>query len=163
MRYPSARHALMFLMIVLVTIAIDLLTKIWALSYLFPTGRVIIVTPFLNFAPVWNPGISFGLFADHTEIVSVMIPLLAVFISLWLFFSLAQISFAQRIGAGFIAGGALGNVIDRIRFGQVVDFIDLHWQNYHWPAFNIADSALFIGVILWLYGIIYASEVSKSV
>jgi len=67
---------------------------------------------------------------------------------------LSRLSTSQQIGAGFIAGGALGNVIDRLRFGRVVDFLDVHLAGYHWPAFNLADAAIFIGVMLWLYGMI---------
>ena len=57
----------------------------------------------------------------------------------------------QNIGFAMIAGGALGNMIDRLRIGMVVDFLDFHWQGVHWPAFNIADSAIFIGVFLVIW------------
>ena len=57
----------------------------------------------------------------------------------------------QQISAGLISGGATGNVIDRFKFGSVVDFIDFHINNWHWPAFNFADSAIFTGAILWIY------------
>ena len=56
----------------------------------------------------------------------------------------------QNMGFAMIAGGALGNMIDRLRIGMVVDFLDFHWQGMHWPAFNLADSAIFIGVALVL-------------
>lgn len=57
----------------------------------------------------------------------------------------------QNVGFAMIAGGALGNMLDRLRIGMVVDFLDFHWQDMHWPAFNLADSAIFIGVVLVLW------------
>jgi signal peptidase II len=91
--------------------------------------------------------------ADFPQVTGYAIPAFAVLVVIWLYFQLDQLSGIQRLGAGLIAGGALGNVIDRLRFDKVVDFIDVHLLGYHWPAFNIADSAIFIGVVAWLYGI----------
>ena len=87
-----------------------------------------------------------------------MIPVFAVLVVIWLYLQLSQLGIVQRVGAGLIAGGALGNVIDRLRFDRVIDFIDIHLLGYHWPAFNIADSAIFIGVVAWLYGIMSAPK-----
>ena len=62
------------------------------------------------------------------------------------------------MGAAFIAGGALGNVLDRLVYGRVVDFLDFHVGVWHWPAFNLADSALFIGVLLWFRGMMQSNK-----
>jgi len=115
--------------------------------------RKISITPFLSLSGIWNPGISFGMLADFPQVTGYGIPAFAVLVVIWLYFQLDQLSAIQRLGAGLIAGGALGNVVDRLRFDKVVDFIDVHLLGYHWPAFNIADSAIFIGVVAWLYGI----------
>ena len=142
-----------FVLLLLAVLSADQLSKSWALSALFTNGNQIVAAPFLNFTPVWNPGISFGMLADFPQVTGYAIPAFAVLVVIWLYFQLDQLSGIQRLGAGLIAGGALGNVIDRLRFDKVVDFIDIHLFGYHWPVFNIADSAIFIGVVAWLYGI----------
>ena len=142
-----------FVLLLLTVLSADQLSKSWALSALFANGNQIVAAPFLNFTPVWNPGISFGMLADFPQVTGYAIPAFAVLVVIWLYFQLDQLSGIQRLGAGLIAGGALGNVIDRLRFDKVVAFIDVHLLGYHWPAFNIADSAIFIGVVAWLYGI----------
>ena len=98
----------------------DLVTKQIMLALVFDPPRRIEVTPFLNFVPVWNPGVSFGILAD--------------------------------------AGGAIGNAIDRIRFGKVVDFIDVYVQTWHWPAFNIADAAITLGAGCWIASLLLERE-----
>ena len=142
-----------FVLLLLAVLCADQTSKSWALLALFANGNQIVAAPFLNFTPVWNPGISFGMLADFPQVTGYAIPAFAVLVVIWLYFQLDQLSGIQRLGAGLIAGGALGNVIDRLRFDKVVDFIDVHLLGYHWPAFNIADSAIFIGVVAWLYGI----------
>ena len=87
-----------------------------------------------------------------------IIPALALFVVLWLFFTLYELNFLQRCAAGLIAGGAMGNVIDRIRFERVVDFVVVHIGDYHWPAFNLADSAIFLGVVFWMYAAIFMAQ-----
>ena len=96
--------------------------------------------------------------ADFPTVTGLAIPVFAVLVVIWLYLQLGQLGMVQRLGAGLIAGGALGNVIDRLRFDRVIDFIDIHLLGYHWPAFNIADSAIFIGVVAWLYGIMSAPK-----
>ena len=150
---PRLLYSRNFVFLLLAVLTSDQLSKSWALSALFANGNQIVVTPFLNFTPVWNPGISFGMLADFPQVTGYAIPAFAVLVVIWLYFQLDQLIVIQRLGAGLIAGGALGNVIDRLRFNKVVDFIDFHLLGYHWPAFNIADSAIFIGVVAWLYGI----------
>jgi signal peptidase II len=68
----------------------------------------------------------------------------------------------QRLAAPLIAGGAIGNAIDRLRFGKVVDFIDVHYAGGHWPAFNLADAAITIGALLWGYSILREQETSRK-
>lgn len=140
------------LLIILFTLLCDQALKWWILEGLNLDNRhPIIVTPFFNLTMVWNRGISFGFFADKGEegiwalcglalaIVAGMLVWMARTKDRWLI--LAQ---------GLIMGGALGNVLDRVRFGAVADFFDFHLMGYHWPAFNIADSAIFLGVVLLL-------------
>ena len=155
---PSLALSWRFVLLLVAVLGADQLTKSWALSALFVPGQQIIVTPFFNFTPVWNSGISFGLLADFPTATGLVIPVFAVLVVIWLYLQLSQLGIVQRVGAGLIAGGALGNVIDRLRFDRVIAFIDIHLLGYHWPAFNIADSAIFIGVVAWLYGIMSAPK-----
>ncbi|MDX1974601.1 MAG: signal peptidase II [Rickettsiales bacterium] len=144
----SIRSVVAGLGISLVVVAIDMLTKQWALDYFYSSEQgVVAVTPFLNWVLVWNRGVSFGLFASHNQ------PLILIGVSLFIIaivfrWLMEAQSLWLAVALGAIIGGAVGNVIDRVRYGAVVDFIDVYWQGYHWPAFNIADSAIFIGVVV---------------
>jgi len=158
MRWPVTSHIIWFLAVSSTIILFDQLSKNWMLELIFAPARQIVLTPFLNLTPVWNSGISFGLFQDNPMVGRLMIPLLAVLVVLWLFFSLYELSRLQRFAAGLIAGGAIGNVIDRIRFERVVDFLDFHVGTYHWPAFNLADSAIFMGVVFWIFAAIVTAQ-----
>jgi len=154
--FPGFAHSRSFAGLILSVLICDQASKEWALANLFAPSRQITVLPFFDLTPVWNPGISFGLFAEIPAVMSTAIPVFATLVVIWLYFQLPSLTAIQRVGAGLISGGALGNVIDRLRFGRVVDFIDVHLFSYHWPAFNIADSAIFVGVVAWLYGIMSA-------
>lgn len=109
------------------------------------------VTDFFNIVFTWNPGTAFSLFRGLGE----MSPLVMVFftgmiiggILYYMFYRAARF---ERIPLALIAGGALGNLIDRIRFGAVIDFLDFHLGGYHWPAFNFADICICVGVGLYV-------------
>lgn len=112
---------------------------------------VIEVAPFFNLVQVWNTGVSFGLFQEDSALRSWILIGVAAAVLVWLLLWLrrAQTSLVA-VALGAIIGGAIGNIIDRIRFGAVFDFIDLHALGWHWPAFNLADSAIVAGVGLLL-------------
>lgn len=115
----------------------------------FVTGQAgeIVVTSFFNLILVWNRGVSFGMLAEHDQPIALaaMSGVISLILLIWLVRS-PSLFVACALGA--VIGGALGNSLDRIRLGAVVDFADFHIAGYHWPAFNIADSAIFIGVVL---------------
>lgn len=108
------------------------------------------ITSFFNLVHVWNSGVSFGMFHDAKYgkiIFSVVVLIITVVMLVWLYRNeKPYISWA----VAFIIGGALGNLFDRIKYGAVADFLDFHLATYHWPAFNIADSFVFIGVAMLL-------------
>ena len=158
MRWPSLRHIFWFFGVSVTVILSDLITKNWMLELIFSPPRQITLTPFMNLTPVWNSGISFGLFQNNPLVGKFFIPVLALLVVVWLFISLHELSRLQRFAAALIAGGAIGNVIDRLRFERVVDFLDLHLGGYHWPAFNLADSAIFMGVVFWIYAVIVTAQ-----
>lgn len=109
------------------------------------------VTSFFNLAYVWNYGVSFGMFNDikNSQIVFCLLQSsIAVILAFWLFNNKKMhVTYAL----GFIIGGALGNSIDRAKNGAVADFLDFHIASYHWPAFNLADSFVFIGVMILVF------------
>ena len=133
-----------------ITVA-DQATKAWALNGWFFPPQTIEVTSFFNLVAVWNSGVSFGLLANHSEAMPYILTGFAIVVSLGLTVWLLRVqSRLLEVGLGLVIGGAFGNVIDRLRFQAVVDFIDLHAAGYHWPAFNVADAAVTIGVSLLL-------------
>ncbi len=122
----------------------------WYMLAILEIDRIppITVTPFFNLVMVWNRGISFGMFqnGEHSPLIfSIIAILVSIGFAWWLRYT-DRLLPALAIGA--IIGGALGNTIDRLRFGAVADFFDVHVAGYHWPAFNIADSAVVIGAIM---------------
>lgn len=105
------------------------------------------VMPSFNWIMVWNPGVSFGMFQGHATIwplVVITVAISAVFM-VWLLKSNSKF---ESAALAMVIGGALGNLVDRFRFGAVADFIDLYIGDWHFPAFNLADSAITIGVAM---------------
>ncbi|GAV34425.1 lipoprotein signal peptidase [Roseomonas sp. TAS13] len=131
--------------------ALDQATKWWVLAHLMDPPRVIPITPFFNLVLGWNRGVSFGLLsADHPATPWLLSSLaLAVVVGLVVWTTRDRRP-GMAASVGFIVGGALGNVVDRLRHGAVTDFLDFHVAGYHWPAFNLADTAIFVGVALLL-------------
>ena len=138
------------LVIAALVVALDQASKWWLLDLMGWDPRMVEVAPFFNLVLGLNRGVSFGMF-DSAEAGPWPFLLLAAAITVALLLWLAKAG--QRWTAtalGMIIGGAVGNAIDRVRFGGVVDFLDFHAFGRHWPAFNVADSAICIGVIMIL-------------
>ena len=149
---PLGRRMLRLgLLFSLALVAADQLTKWLVMAYVLVDDRTVVLASWLNFVVVWNRGVSFGLFshdwAGAPWVLSAIAVAIVALLCVWL-------SRARRVltalALGAIIGGAFGNVIDRARFGAVYDFVDLHYAGWHWPAFNLADSAITLGVIALL-------------
>lgn len=153
---------LRFFVILSLVLASDQVTKQIMLELIFFPPRWIEVAAILNFVPVWNRGMSFGILADGGALVPIALTSLAIVVSAWLFFKAPAFGSAQRLASALIAGGAIGNAIDRLRFGKVVDFIDVHYAGMHWPVFNLADAAITVGAVFWCYSILWAQEISQK-
>ena len=146
------------LLIFLFFIFFDYVSKLWAIENLFRQYRSIELTSFLSMTPVWNSGISFGFFQDSGEIGRYGFTIFAFLVSIWLIYSSFKLPRYSSLGFILIASGAIGNAIDRIIYGKVVDFIDFHIENLHWPAFNLADTIIFVGAMLFLYNQFFTIE-----
>ncbi len=132
-------------------VVLDQATKVWALATVFDPPRRIEILPMLDLVPVWNRGVSFGLLSSASQWGPWLLSGFALVVCGFLLAWLARARAWPLVwGLGAVIGGAIGNVIDRVRFGAVVDFIDVHYGAWHWPAFNIADSAITLGVCLLL-------------
>lgn len=132
---------------------LDQASKYWIMSAL-SFGETVPVTGFFDLVLVFNPGAAFSFLAHHSGWQRWFFIVLAVAICSWLFTLLRHHQDETLLPAAFslIIGGAIGNVIDRFVFGAVVDFLYFHVGRYGWPAFNLADSAITLGVILMLIG-----------
>lgn len=130
-------------------IVLDQISKWWILTDVMNPPRVIEVLPFANVVLVWNRGVSFGLFNTASDygpwILSGLAIAISIVLLIWLWRGTERI---VGLGIGLILGGAIGNVVDRLIHGAVVDFVDLHAGGAHWPAFNVADSAITVGAVL---------------
>ena len=146
------------LLIFIIFIYFDYVSKLWAIENLFIKYQSIELTSFLSMTPVWNSGISFGFFQDSGEIGRYGFTIFAILVSIWLIFSSFKLPRYSSLGFVLIASGAIGNAIDRIIYGKVVDFIDFHIYDLHWPAFNLADTIIFIGAFLFLYNQFFTVE-----
>ena len=141
------------LAVAIVVLLLDQLSKWSALSNL-KLGIPEEVFPFMNWLLLLNPGAAFSFLAQSSGWQRWFFTILGLAASLYILWLLRknQTDKLLSFALSFILGGALGNVLDRIMFGAVVDFIDLHYGNWHWPAFNIADSAICIGAALIVLG-----------
>jgi len=129
----------------LLVIALDQITKSLALNYINPFDSIKIL-PFLYLVIVTNKGAAFGMFKNIGSSFFMAISMAAIIFVIFLLIKTKK----DYVGLSLILGGATGNLIDRILYGRVIDFIDLSIGNYHWPAFNVADSCLTVGVTLIL-------------
>ncbi len=145
-------HKLRWLVLIVLILAADQATKLWVLAALQPY-EVIPVLPSLNLTLVFNEGAAFSFLADAGGWQRWFFVALALVVSGVLLVWLWRLKPEDRLtaaGLSLVAGGAIGNLIDRIAYGHVVDFVDVYWRAWHWPAFNVADSAITVGVGLLL-------------
>ena len=137
-----------FVLAVAVVVA-DQVTKAMVLAR-FSAGEGVVVTSYFNLVLVYNKGAAFSFLSDapgwQTPLL-VAFAVVAIAVVAYLLWRSPD-RFVLSAGLAGILGGALGNVIDRLRFGQVVDFLDFHAGGWHWPAFNVADSAITVGAVL---------------
>ena len=133
--------------LMLLVLGLDQASKWWIVSKIMVPPREIALTPFFNIVMVWNRGITFGLFGGAPEAGRwILVGLSLVIVAVLAFWMVRTARSWVAIALGSVIGGAIGNIIDRLHYGAVADFLDFHYAGWHWPAFNIADSAIVIGV-----------------
>jgi len=159
---PLKSHHKVFLVIATGVLVLDQVSKAAVSAALKMFEIRPIVHGLLNLTRVHNTGAAFGLLAGQPSILRTLfflgVSLLAMGVVLWMIFRLPPDQKVELVALSLIFGGALGNVIDRARLGEVIDFIDIYYRTYHWPAFNVADSAITIGVILLVYRLVFVKE-----
>ena len=147
-----------------VTLLADQVSKHFLLDWLLHRGPSVEIVPgFFNLVIVWNRGVSFGMFGGDAAVPPWVLAGLAAAIVLGLGVWMRRTDRALvAAGVGLVIGGAIGNVIDRARYGAVFDFADFHVGDWHWPAFNVADSAIVLGVAALLADSLFAPDPSRS-
>ena len=139
------------LWLALFCLILDQSTKLLALAFLTNSKTIVVIPGFFDLYLAWNRGVSFSLFSSNSEIMPWVLSFIAIVIIFGLLWWLTKVNnLIMGCGIGLILGGAIGNLIDRLRFGAVVDFLDFYLAGYHWPTFNIADCAVTVGVGLIL-------------
>ncbi|RJP95210.1 MAG: signal peptidase II [Desulfobacteraceae bacterium] len=140
-------------------VALDQLTKWLVIRHLPFYSEKTIIPGFLNLIHIHNPGGAFGIFAKNQgtlqSLMFIGIALVAMILILYLYKKTPAEYPLLSMGLALIFGGAFGNLIDRLRIGKVIDFIDVHIRTLHWPAFNVADSAITVGMLIFAFYILF--------
>ena len=145
----TSKKNLCSLVIVIIAFLLDRITKIKIISYQ-SSNNEIYVNDYLNLELVWNTGIGFGLFNMEANFLYHLISLLILIIIFFVIFIIIKSSNIEKFFYSMILGGAFGNFYDRVSYYAVPDFIDIHYNNFHWFTFNIADIFITLGIILIL-------------
>lgn len=151
---PAFSNRILFV-VASAVVVVDQASKALVLYLLAPGEIVPLISGLFNLTLTFNKGIAFGMLADFPDFWRQTLISLATVIALATIIYFLRKQYRNdsiaRIALAMIIGGAVGNMIDRFRLGQVVDFIDVYWSTHHWPAFNVADSAVCVGVFILLF------------
>ena len=160
-----ALHIRRLITIVTTTILLDQTTKYFVMKRMSVGESIPLIDGLLNLTFVFNPGAAFGFLSSASEKFRVpfffLISVVAIGVVLVIYFKGARENILLQVGLSLVLGGAVGNLIDRIFFKKVIDFIDLYYKQFHWPAFNIADSAITIGVFILIVDMVLAGRKEK--
>jgi signal peptidase II len=157
MSTASPTRDMRWLMIVIaaMVVLLDRITKLWIVAHIQPGHAIVIIPRVFRLTHVVNTGAAFSMFdgsTSQTLVRNVLIgfSIIAVLVVLTLIWKMGRGITLTSLALALILGGALGNLYDRVRFSYVVDFLEVHIVHYHWPDFNVADSAIVVGACLLL-------------
>ncbi|NOY52548.1 MAG: signal peptidase II [Deltaproteobacteria bacterium] len=154
------------LLIAPLTVLVDQTSKHLVMTGMRLGQSIPLLKGYLRLTYIRNPGAAFGFLSTSSEAFRVPfflgISFLAITVVLIFYLRSAQGNTLLQVGLSLVLGGAVGNLIDRFRFHEVVDFIDLYFRQYHWPAFNVADSAISVGVTILLIDAVLTGRMEKQ-
>ena len=143
------------------------MTKFWVTLHIPRHYSISVVEGFFNLTHIRNPGVAFGLFARHESeykvLFLVVVTIIAIIAILSIFHQSPDNKRAVRVGLILIFSGAVGNLIDRILYGEVIDFLDIFYEGFHWPAFNVADACITTGVSFMIYDLFFGYPENKGI
>ncbi|MGQ0696054.1 MAG: signal peptidase II [Nitrospiraceae bacterium] len=145
-----------------VVILVDQVTKLYIMQTMRPHESIPIVANLFSLTYIRNPGAAFGLLAGSSNGFRMVFFGLTSIFALGLLGTLlvrmSEREWVGRLSVSGILGGAIGNLIDRLRYGEVIDFLDVYVEHYHWPAFNVADSAITVGVVFLIVHFVFEKK-----
>ena len=148
-----------FILVAALVVILDQLSKLWVLMKMPLHESITIIPGFFSLTHVHNPGGAFGFLAQNAALwrhwLFLGAAVLALGMIIYFHHQTPRSHSYLALGLSLIFGGAIGNLIDRVRFGEVVDFLDFYILNHHWPTFNVADSGVTVGVIIFLAHIVF--------
>lgn len=162
-----SRKLVFFLSALFISLPLDWITKQWVISKIHYGDRIEVIPGFFDLTHVRNPGGAFSFFADgpfeQRMLFFVGTTCIAIVLLLLFYRRLPPDDRISALALGIILGGAIGNLIDRITLGEVIDFLDVHlWGGYTWPTFNIADSSIVVGVAFLIAQVFLEEELEPS-
>jgi len=141
------KNNLICLLIVILIFSLDRISKIKIIDYQLD-NNLIYVNNFINFDLVWNTGVGFGFFSSNSNLIYNSTTAIIGIVIIFIIYLLIKSIFIDKIFFSLVLGGAIGNFYDRLTYYAVPDFIDIHYKNFHWFTFNMADIFITIGIIM---------------
>jgi len=156
---PNSFDRLWYLIITAIVIMVDQMTKYWVAAALQDGGDIVLIRGLLNFSYTENPGIAFGMLNNgNVKWLLVSVSIVAIAVVVFYLMKTDGYNKLLLIALALLAGGISGNLIDRIRMGRVIDFIEIYYRTNHFPVFNIADTAITIGALLLAYDLFFPRQ-----
>lgn len=145
-------------------VLIDQLVKTYVDNEMRLYQSIELLENFFHITYIRNKGAAFGMLSGADESIRIpfflIVSIIAIALIFYTLYSYHEESKLFPLSLAMILGGAIGNMIDRLRFGEVIDFLDVHWYDHHWPAFNVADAAICVGVALLIINMLFEKEKS---
>ena len=158
------RKHLLGLSTIFIIFIIDRISKLYVINSAESFGQYdVSVNSFLNLTLIWNEGIAFGLFSFDEKLYYNLLTIFIIFVTLIILWLMLKSKGLEKLGFLMIIGGSLGNLYDRLFYSAVPDFIDFHFNNFHWFIFNVADIFITLGIIFLIYIEIFNNKKIKKV